>query len=445
MGGPRYVVLGLAGVRAPWFGTVAQWANASSLPLEFVKCVSVEELRARLGGGRPTSAVMVDANQPGLDRDLIEAGRRAGCAVIVVEERRPRRDWATLGAHAVLAGTLEPDQLLDALHSHANMVSSAQLADSAETEEAAGAAPDLDLDLDGHGPSTGATVVTLCGPGGTGTSSLAMALAQGLAGPGRPAVVLADLARRADLAVLHDAKDVVPSVQELVEAHRSRHLSPAEVTSLTFDVAERGYHLLLGLRRPSAWASLRPRAFEAAFTSLQRAYGTVVCDVEADLESERDGGSLDVEERNVMARTSVARADVVLAVGLPGVKGMHSLLRVAGDLAGAGVPGARVVPVLNRSPRGRRARAELAAAWGALAGAHTHGGQTASPIFVPERRLDEVGGHASRLPGALVEPLVAAVAAVVARSGRRSVPLAGPRAMVPGELGHWPDQGAALE
>lgn len=488
MAGPRYVVLGLAPVRAPWFGTVAQWANASSLPLEFVKCVSAEELRARLSGGRPLSAVMVDANLPTLDRDLLDAGRQAGCAVVVVEERRPRRDWGALGAHAVLAGELEPAALLDVLRAHATMVSSAELADPAGTAELAGAAGPA---RGGNGTRPAGTVVALCGSGGTGSSTLAMALAQGLAahgaaghvgghglaGSGRPPVLLADLARRADLAVLHDARDIVPGVQELVEAHRNRHLTPEEVTSLTFDVAERGYHLLLGLRQASAWASLRPRAFEAAFASLGRAYGTVVCDVEADFEGERDGGSLDVEERNLMARTAVARADVVLAVGMGGVKGLHALVRVAGELATAGVPGPRVVPVVNRSPRGRRPRAELARAWGQLveaggggsraggvadrgsggsgagrraggsspAGGGDGGGSPASPIFLPERRLDELGGHAARLPSALVDPLVAAVAAVLDRCGPRSAVAPGPRAVVPGSLGHWPDEEAALD
>ncbi|MGH9074872.1 MAG: hypothetical protein ACRDZQ_12265, partial [Acidimicrobiales bacterium] len=383
MAGSRYVVLGLAPVRAAWFRTVGQWANASSLPLEFVKCVSAEELRARLASGRPWSGVLVDANLPALDRDLIDAGRQAGCAVLVVEDRRSRRNWAALGAQAVLAGTFGPSDLLDVLRQHAALVPGGELSDPVEPADLMSG----DGEARGRGGQGAAVVVAVCGSGGVGGSTVAMALSQGLAGtrggaaavlaaggfgsaapPGPPGrVLLADLARRADLAVLHDARDVVPGVQELVEAHRNGRLPPEEVQSLAFDVAERGYHLLLGLRRASAWSSLRPRAFQAAFASLRAAYGVVVCDIEADLEGEREGGSADVEERNVMGRTVAAQADAVLAVGTPGVKGGHALIRLLGDLAGAGVPPERVVPVCNRAPRSRRARAELAGALGQLA------------------------------------------------------------------------------
>ncbi len=127
---------------------------------------------------------------------------------------------------------------------------------------------------------------------------------------------------------------------------------------LTFAVQDRGYRLLLGLRRPRYWATIRPRAFEAAFDALRRSFGTVVCDVTADFEGEDDGGSIDVEERNVMARTAVQRADAVVVVGACGVKGLHALVRVVGDLLAAGVPAARMVPVVNSrtarpSPAGR--------------------------------------------------------------------------------------------
>lgn len=464
MSGPRYVVLGLAPVRATWFRTVAQWANASSVPIEFVKCLSGEELRARLGSGRTFSAVMVDANLPAVDRDLLDAGSQAGCAVLVVEDRRPRRDWVSLGAHAVVVGTLERAELLDVLRQHARPVATS---DPVERLGLAGG---------GAGDQGGASlgrVVTLCGAGGTGTSTLAMATAQGLAGlvrggdggpprghrppprehgvpppesaGGRPPVVLADLARHAEQAVLHDACDVVPGIQELVDAHRGGRLGPDEVVSLTFGVPERGYHLLLGLRRASAWASLRPRAFEAAFASLCDTYETVVCDVEADLEGEHDGGSSDVEERNLMARTAVGRADVVLAVGLPGVKGLHSLMRVTGELVSAGVPPGRILAVVNRAPRSHRVRAELAQAFAQLtAGAGT---AAATPLFLPERRLDEVSGHAQRLPGALAEPLAAAVGAVLDRAGPRATEPdqhASPRPVIPGSLGHWEDDEAAM-
>ncbi|MGH9075782.1 MAG: hypothetical protein ACRDZQ_16940, partial [Acidimicrobiales bacterium] len=64
-----------------------------------------------------------------------------------------------------------------------------------------------------------------------------------------------------------------------------------------------------------------------------------------------------------------------------------------------------------------------------------------SPVFLAERRLDELAGHASRLPVQLTDPLVGAVAAVLARSGRRSAAAPGLRPVLPGSLGHFGDGG----
>src|SRR5687767_7798641 len=111
----RYAVLGLAPPRTPWFREVARWSHDAVLPLEFVKCVSAAELRARLASGRPFSAVLVDAGQPGLDRDLVDASRAAGCAVLVVADGRVARDWAAMGVAALLPFDVSRDDLLEAL------------------------------------------------------------------------------------------------------------------------------------------------------------------------------------------------------------------------------------------------------------------------------------------------------------------------------------------
>ena len=51
MAGDRFVVLGVAQVRSPWFREVARWATSAMLPIEFVKAMSVEEVRVRLRSG----------------------------------------------------------------------------------------------------------------------------------------------------------------------------------------------------------------------------------------------------------------------------------------------------------------------------------------------------------------------------------------------------------
>ena len=423
----RYVVLGLAQPRASWFGAVAQWAHAASIAVEFVKCVSAEEVRARLASGRPFSALLVDAGLTSLDRDLLDAARRADCPVVVVEDPRIRRDWAALGAAAVLGEGFDRGQLVATLSLHARRIRRGDALPGAPTSSGAGGRQ--------------ADVAVVCGSGGTGSSTIAVALAQGLASVvGQEGVLLADFALHAEQAMLHDVRDVVPGVQELVEAHRSGRPQRDDVKAMTFLMKERGYFLLLGLRRSRAWSTLRPRAFEATMSSLEEAFTTLVCDTDAVFEGENETGSLEVQERHTMSRSAAANADVVMAVGLPGMKGIHALVRVVTDVLDFGVSPGRIVPVFNRAPRSPRHRSELARAFAALV-PQSAGGALPTPIFVPERGVEEAFRDGVRLPVAMTDPVVGAYRAVLHRSGTSPVALADaePRLVRPGSLGAWSD------
>jgi hypothetical protein len=284
-------------------------------------------------------------------------------------------------------------------------------------------------------------MLSVCGPGGSGASTAAMALAQGLAADARYSrrVVLADLALWADQAMLHDAIDLGPGAQELVEAHRLGRPEPDEVWRTTFDVPRRGYRLLLGLRQPEAWSALRPRAIDASIAGLRRAFQAVVADVTGDVEGEAEGGSLDVEERNYLARCAVLQSSVVVVVGAPGIKGVYSLARLIRSLTRIGVPATRVVPVVNQSPRNPRARAELGRALAALLTGSNAASALAGPVHLPERKLEDVLRDGSPLPQALVDPLVHAVQAVAERQADSTPPRHGPALVTPGSLGSWPE------
>lgn len=412
MPGDRYVLLGLARPRAEWFRRVGQWATTAVIPAEFSKCVSAEDLRARLGSGRRWSALLLDGSLPAVDRDLLDAARAAGCPVLVVDE--VGRDWRSLGAAVVLQPDLERGELLEALVTHADLVGDVR--------------PQV-LDDDPLVPFDLGRVVAVCGPGGTGASTVAAALSQGIGGRGG-AVLLADLARNAEQAMLHDVRDVAPGLQELVELHRSRQPTEEEIRSLTFLVVARQYHLLLGLRQARQWPVLRPRAFTAAFASMRRTFDVTVCDVTADLEGEELGGSTDVEERNLAARIAVTSADVVVAVGRPGVKGLHALVRVLGDLGAVGVPSSRIIPVVNAAPRNPRQRAELATALrGLIEGA-------GDPVFLPARDVEDSLRDVVPLHGSLVDPLTDAYERVLDRVGPLGPPAPPePVLVAPGTLG----------
>ena len=176
----------------------------------------------------------------------------------------------------------------------------------------------------------------------------------------------------------------------------------------------------------------------------------MVADVDADVEGEAQCGSTDVEDRNLLARHTLADADLVLVVGLAGLAGAHSQLRVLRDVLELGVPGERIVPVVNRAPRNPRLRAEAGAALARLlAATDPTAVLAATPVFLPERRrVAEALRDNAPPPAALVRPVSGAVRGLLA--GRRHAaggagPDSGPAApvpvpVVPGSLGSWTEE-----
>ena len=408
----RFVVLGLAHPRAEWFRRVAQWANAAALPMEFIKCLSADELRARLASGRAHSAVLLDAALPAVDRDLLAVVADARCAALVIDGGLTStdggaiaRNWTGLGAASVLVADFDRAALLDALAEHARPVSSADIV--AESND------------DGDLPPWRGAVVTVVGNGGAGTSTVAMASAQAMANDVRygGSVVLLDACRNAELAMLHDCGSVSPGIQELVESHRNGRPTAGEISRLAFALPDRGYDLIVGLRRSRFWASVRPAAFRSAFASLTRVWQAMVVDTDSDFEGESEGGSADIEERNVMSRTAITEADLVLAVGLPTVKGLHCLTRLIVELVEHEVAPECIVPVLNQAPRTPRQRAAFASVLADLV-PFRRGAAALPPVFLPVRPVDRLLRDGHRFPRALVDPIGNAITRALNDRGR---------------------------
>lgn len=389
----RYVLLALGRPRAGWFARLGQWATTGAVPCEVLRCMSPAQVGARLGSGRAWSAVLLDADVAGVDRDLLAEVASHGAVPIVVSSDPGA--WLDVGAAAVLAPDHGRVDLLDVLGAHAAMIG--------ETSEAGDEVP-ADLARAGD-------LVTVVGAAGAGTSVAAIALAQGLADTGEDAVLLADLCRVADQAMLHDSRVVVPSVQDIVDAHRVSRPRGKDVVAQTFTITERGYRLLLGLRRPRQWPTIRPTAFSSTLDSLERCFDLIVCDIEPELEGEEDTGSTDVEERHLMARSAALRSQVVVLVGRPGLKGVHAQVRVLLDLLHLGVPVRRILPAVTCAPRSPRSRAEIVTALQSLAASSlgSSADDLASPIFLPTRRVDEALRDGVALPRALATPLAGGV------------------------------------
>ena len=103
-----------------------------------------------------------------------------------------------------------------------------------------------------------------------------------------------------------------------------------------------------------------------------------------------------------------------------------------------GVPADRLLPVINRSPKGPRARAEVTAAFGTLLGGDGSG--VPSPLHVTERRhIEEVHRDGARFADGWLAPVVTSVQAILDRTGEPDVvaPASALEPVRPGSLGAW--------
>lgn len=428
----RYVVVGVATARAEWFRSMSQWASSAALPIEFIRCISVTEARARLESGRPHSVLLVDERISGLDRDLLDTAAEHRCAVVVITSQNSERPWLDLGASQILA-----DVDFDRATIFATLSEVADPIPEASPERVDDLRPRNQTRWSGE-------LVAVTGQPGAGASTVAMAIAQGLGSDPRQQrlVCLADLALDADLAMLHDARDVTPGLQELIELHRGNIPSRSQLQRGLFRVEVRNYDLLLGLRHHRDWTILRNRSTEATLDGLMRAYRTVIADVDIDVEGERETGSIDVEDRNLLARTAISNSSTVVVVGSGSMKGLFSLSRSLQRLVDFEVDPRRLVPVINNAPRSIRRRTELLNAFAGLV-PEDIADETGSPLLVSVKRsVADAVRDVAPLPKSIVGPLTTAVAARLGSktTDKPDVETDEPQAVVPGSLGSFSEE-----
>jgi len=141
---------------------------------------------------------------------------------------------------------------------------------------------------------------------------------------------------------------------------------------------------------------------------------------------------MDVEERNALSRTTAREATVVLAVGTPGLKGLHSLGRLIRELCKLGVKAEGIVPVVNHAPRLGLERAHITKTLRAL----TDDLNVTNPVvFLPHTELDGALTDGALLSKRIVTPLTTTVTTVIDRAGLGVPELDTPIAVVPGSLG----------
>ncbi len=327
-----------------WPRAVARWGSSATLPLDTTTCVSADELRA-LVASTPIGLAIVEAGMPGVDRVLAAEVRQAGAALAVVDGPALGPAVERLEPDAVLPPEFDADALSAVLRSHARS--------RAPIPPAAPAASD----------EVPADLLAVTGTPGAGASTVAQALATALAATGP--TLLADLALDADQHLRHGVPPGADGVFELADA--LRHQRPGTIEPPVAPQPS-GYDLLCGLRRPQEWVALSGSVAEQLVEVLRRERANVVADVSSEVDGRAETGSLDLEDRNALARTVVRQATVVVVVGRGTTTGVPRLVRLLTGLERHGVDRHRLRPVLNGVPRRSAASRSLAELLGELGG-----------------------------------------------------------------------------
>lgn len=349
-------------------------------------------------------AALIEAGAGGIDPHLI-GFLRGRCTVVVVDGRPTRPAWEAIGATVLLE--TPPDE--------ASLQAALDRADRGSPRPGpTGGAP----------AAEGAIIAVIAASGGGGATTataLARALAatrSDLAGSGDGGgIVLADLTLDAPHRALHGLDPDRTGLPELVESSRFGAPSAVPVAGALHSLGP-GLALLPGLRHHHDWVSVGEAAASSVLRALRAHAEVVVAHVDRDLEGESDTGSYDIEDRNVLARTAVRAADLLVLAGRGDSAGQHGLLAALAALEAFRFAPERTLAVETTTAR---------MAWRNRREANPPG------LQVLQRREGDRAdlwlGRALRTRLALAGAAPAPVTATPA-SGE-------PQRVVPGTLGHW--------
>ncbi|MCY7372306.1 MAG: hypothetical protein LH461_01170 [Spirochaetaceae bacterium] len=324
------------------------------------RCVDLADLLAVATTGT-ARAVLLSAELRRLDRDALS--RLAAAQVAVVGLYSPGDDAAAarlrqLGVGQVLPADAVPSDIAAAVAAAV----SATLSSGPETawSQPLGALPDgagpddVDAGAAGEiieGPGTG-TLVAVWGPtGAPGRTTVAVGVAGELARSG-VSTLLAD----ADVyggvvAQLLGFLDEAPGLAAAVRLANNGALDVAGLARVAPQVSP-GLRVLTGISRAERWPELRPAALEQVWELARSLAEVTVVDCGFCLEQDEElSFDTAAPRRNGATLMTLARADVVLAVGAADPVGVQRLVRGLTQLREA-VPGASPRVVLNQVRRG---------------------------------------------------------------------------------------------
>jgi Flp pilus assembly CpaE family ATPase len=304
---PRRVVLAAAG--AGWEPSAVRALEAARDVVLVRRCVDVAELIAVAQAGAATVAA-VDLSVPGLDVEAVSAVRAAGVRLVGLG---PQDRAAALGVDVV--GT-DADVL--------------DLVRSVPGDASPSAPTAADASLSSTGDDL-APLVAVWGPAGApGRSTVALALADAVGAPDKPAVLVdADTYGGAQAQLL----GLLDEVSGVMAACRVANQGREEDVDEHLQVVREGLAVLTGLPRPEMWVHVRRAALRRVLDRVRRTHATVVADVGFCLEV----GDGPAGSRNQATLTVLEEADVVVVVGRADPVGLTRLVRGLHDLREHGV------------------------------------------------------------------------------------------------------------
>ncbi|MEX2533321.1 MAG: hypothetical protein WD360_05105 [Nitriliruptoraceae bacterium] len=386
MSDTRPRLIAYAPARSPWSARCARWAADARIPFAYLRCVTLSALVDELVQGKP-HAILVDARA--CTQQVVAAAIDARVPLIGV--------GGDVDETMVnLSETFRREELLHLLVSLQHEVTPLPIVDT-------------------QSPCVRRRVVAVIGSGGAGTSTVAGLLAQGLSGAGEP-VLLADLCRNASQAVLHDVKHQIDGVMEMAAVADHAKADGDRKYLPLVEVAERGYDLVLGMRQPLQWVSLRGDRANRVIATLRDGDGWLVCDVDADLDTQQDTGSVGVGDRHRFTTDVLAYADVVVLVADASLMGVFRGVELCAAVVQACRDTVPIVAVINRARKGAafRRAARFTAAFEALALTQKRVPQLVSVVSVPVFGADQCHLAVTSFPTQVVATLSESVVAVMA-------------------------------
>lgn len=324
---------------APWEPDLVRGLQRRELGVEVARrCVDRGELVGLALRDRP-AAVILAAELPWLDRELVGTLHDAGVRVLAVVLEAAHRPLDRLGISLVFDAPPPADEVAALLH---------RLSVGVEGERAAGRAePPPDPERPG-----GALVAVWGGPGAPGRTTVAVHVAFEAARRGR-AVVLVDGDVWAPAVAPLLGADELPGLPKAAQQCAGGAADPLDGC---LQGLPGGLRLLAGLARADLWPEVPERSWRGVLDAARAAADVVVVDVASPVEEDEElAFDRAPYRRNALTRLAVQDATTILLVARAdpvGLRGaVHAHQQLLGTLAGAD---RRLEVVLNRVPASPR-------------------------------------------------------------------------------------------